>query len=96
MIDQHLNSARLIHLPVSADCLASDYCNDVEMKRALELHKEGEAQVVPIILKPSAWRQSSLADLQWLPKDAEPITLSSNRKAAFSSIPEERGRLRRG
>ena len=33
-LDQHLNSAGVILLLVSADFLASDYCYDVEMTRA--------------------------------------------------------------
>ena len=35
-IDEHLNSARMILLLVSQDFLASDYCHDVEMERAVE------------------------------------------------------------
>src|SRR5215472_413046 len=51
-IDEHLNSAHLIILLVSPDFLASDYCNDVEMKRALERRRNGEALVVAVIIKP--------------------------------------------
>ena len=32
-IDEHINSAQVILLLVSADFLASDYCYDVELKR---------------------------------------------------------------
>ena len=35
-IDENLNSAHVIILLVSPDFLASDYCNDVEMDRAME------------------------------------------------------------
>src|SRR6266704_5328694 len=45
-IDQHLNTARIILLLVSADFLASDYCYGIEMKRALERHEAGEAIVI--------------------------------------------------
>ena len=51
-IDQHLDSAGVILLLVSADFIASDYCWDVEMKRAMERHDEGEARVIPVILRP--------------------------------------------
>jgi hypothetical protein len=46
-----LNRANVILLLISADFLASDYCYDVEMKRAMERHEAGEAIVIPIILR---------------------------------------------
>jgi hypothetical protein len=52
-IDEHLNSAAVILLLASADFLASDYCYEKEMTRALERHSAGEAWVIPVIL--NAW-----------------------------------------
>src|SRR5690349_5863095 len=54
-IDEHLERASIILLLISADFLASDYCYDKEMTRALERHKQGEARVIPIILRPCDW-----------------------------------------
>ena len=51
-IDAHLDRARVILLLVSPDFLASDYCYDREMKRALERHEAGLARVIPVILRP--------------------------------------------
>ncbi len=48
-IDDALERAKIVLLLISADFLASDYCYDVEMKRALDRHAKGETQVVPII-----------------------------------------------
>ena len=73
-IDEHLNSAAVILLLVSADFLASDYCYDVEMKRALEWHDAGDGRVVPVILRPVDWRGAPFAKLQALPKDGKPVT----------------------
>ena len=53
-IDEHLNSADIITLFVSADFLASDYCYEKELSRALEREERKEALVVPIIVRP--WR----------------------------------------
>ena len=50
-LDQHLNSSGIILLLVSADFLASDYCYDVEMTRALERHDQREARVIPVLLR---------------------------------------------
>ena len=46
-IDAHLDSSQIILLLISADFLASDYCYDVEMDRALARHDSGEARVHP-------------------------------------------------
>ena len=45
-IDQHLETASIILLLVSADFLASNYCYGIEMKRALERQEAGEALVI--------------------------------------------------
>jgi tetratricopeptide (TPR) repeat protein len=72
-IDEQLNSAHIIILLVSADFLASDYCNDIEMRRALERGQKGEARVVSVILKPCDWETSRFARLQALPKGGKPV-----------------------
>src|ERR1051326_3556899 len=55
-IDTHLNGANLILLLVTPDFITSNYCYGVEMKRAMERHTNGEALVIPIILRPTAWK----------------------------------------
>src|SRR4029450_9084620 len=50
-INQYLESAHIILLLISADFLASDYCYDKEMQRALARHEAGEARVIPIMLR---------------------------------------------
>src|SRR5436853_5847987 len=47
-IDQRLEQASIILLLVSANFLASDYCYQVEMKRAMARHEVREAKVIPI------------------------------------------------
>ncbi len=85
-IDRHLESARIILLLVSPDFLASDYCWDIETKRALERHKAGEARVIPIILRPCDWKNSPLKDLLARPTDGKPITTWANRDEAFLDV----------
>ena len=72
-IDNHLNSAQIILLLVSPDFLASEYCYNQELKRAMEKHYAGEALVIPIILRPCEWHQSLLGKLQALPTDGKPV-----------------------
>ncbi|MEQ1546982.1 toll/interleukin-1 receptor domain-containing protein [Methyloglobulus sp.] len=48
-IDDNLETADIILLLISSDFLASDYCIDIEVKRAMEKHKEKSAVVIPVI-----------------------------------------------
>lgn len=85
-IDKNLEEAEVIILLVSADFLASDYCYDKEMKRALERHDAGEARVIPVILRKTDWQSAPFAKLQALPKDARPITLWQDRDEAWTDV----------
>jgi O-acetyl-ADP-ribose deacetylase (regulator of RNase III) len=85
-IDSHLNSARVILLLISPDFLASQYCYDVEMARALERHEKREALVIPIMLRAVRLKGTPFAKLQALPKDAKPIVTWSDRDTAFVDV----------
>jgi len=83
----NLEQADIILLLVSDNFLASDYCWDKEMERALQRHEEGTARVIPIILKPvDGWYQAPFGKLQALPKDAKPISNWSNEDEAYTNI----------
>ena len=86
MIDAQLNEARVILLLISSDFIASQYCYDVEMKRALARHDEREALVVPIILRAVSLKGTPFAKLQALPKDAKPVSTWADRDSAFVDI----------
>lgn len=85
-IDAHLETASVILLLVSSDFLASDYCYDIEMQRALERHARGEARVIPIILRPCEWQQAPFAHLQALPHNGKSAAEWNNLDAAFLDI----------
>lgn len=85
-IDQHLEQARVILLLVSADFLASNYCYDVEMTRALERHEAREAVVIPIILRKCDWSTAPFARLPSLPEDAKAVTSWPDRDDAWTSV----------
>jgi tetratricopeptide (TPR) repeat protein len=92
-IDERLNTARIIVLLVSPDFLASYYCNDVEMTRALERHDRGEARVVPVILRPSDWKTSRFAKLSALPGDGKPVVDWKTHDHGFLNVVEGLRRL---
>lgn len=85
-IDEHLNTAHVILLLISSDFIASDYCYDVEMQRAMERHEAKEARVIPIILRPVDWEEAPFGRLLALPTDGEAVTLWDNQDAAFRDI----------
>ena len=85
-IDSHLESASLILLLVSSDFLASDYCFEIEMRRALRRHEASTAQVIPIIVRPCDWTHTPFARLQSLPRDAEPVIEWTHRDSAWTNV----------
>jgi hypothetical protein len=92
-IRAQLERAHIILLLVSSDFLASDYCYDTEMKRAMERHERGEARVIPIMLretdidiKDDKKELPPFAKLQGLPKDFKPITQWTDRDAAWADV----------
>ncbi len=87
-IDAHLNTAQIILLLISADFLASTYCYDIEVKRAMERHNAGEARVIPIILRHCDWHNAPFGKLQALPTDGKPVDsrIWYNKDEAFHNI----------
>lgn len=83
-----LENADIILLLISADFIASDYINNVELNRALERHQGGTARVVPVILRKTDLKATKIAELQSLPKDAKPVTLWENQDEAFNNVVE--------
>ncbi|MGE0679746.1 MAG: COR domain-containing protein [Candidatus Binatia bacterium] len=76
-IDANFQRVDLVLLLVSADFIASDYCYETEMTGALERREKGEAEVVPIIVRPCRWQIAPFSKLQALPKNGEPVTSTS-------------------
>lgn len=87
-IDASLERAHLILLLVSADFIASDYCYDVEMRRALKRHDAGAARVIPIIVRDCKWQCAPFNQLQALPKDGRAVRLWPDRDSAWRDVAE--------
>jgi internalin A len=87
-IDENLERADIILLLVSDDFLASDYCYEIEMRRALELHEGKKARVIPIIARPVNWEPTRLPKLNALPQDGRAITAWPNRDNAWKNVSE--------
>lgn len=73
-ISSNLEDADIVLLLVSSDFLASDYCYDIEMKRAMDRHQRGETVVIPVILRPCSWHGALFGKLLAATVDGRAIT----------------------
>lgn len=87
-IAKELEEAKVILLLISSDFLASDYCYDIEMKKAVERHNNKEAIVVPIILRYCDWSNTPFSVIQGLPLNTKPVKDWSDQDQAFLNIVE--------
>lgn len=87
-IKNNLNSADIFLFLITANSLASDYFHNKELAHAIERHKKGEVNIIPIIMQPCDWTSSPFAEIQVLPQDGKPV-FSSDWKyppEAYSNI----------
>ena len=66
-IHAELSEADIIVFCVSADLLATDYVQRVEIPTAIGRHDRGEATVIPVIFRRCAWQGQALGRLQGIP-----------------------------
>ena len=85
-IMEHLNTAQIILLLISADFMASDFCYSIEMTQAVARHKANEARVLPIILRPTDWKNAPFTELQALPAEGKPVTSWPTHDIAFENV----------
>ena len=87
-IDDNLERAEIILLLISSDFIASDYCYEKEMMRALSRERNGEAKVIPIIVRDVNWKSAPFAKLQALPKDGKAVELWEHKDSAWRNVSE--------
>jgi hypothetical protein len=78
-----LDNADIILLLVSSSFMASEFCYGKEMTRAMMRHQNGDARVIPIIIRPAEWNEAPFGKLQVLPKDGKPVVQWPSRDEAF-------------
>lgn len=88
-ISSELESAQVILLLISANFLASNYCYEKEMERALERNKEGTAIVIPVILHPCDWHSAPFGSLRATPTDGKPVSMFANLQEAFALVAKD-------
>lgn len=85
-IDSHLDDCEIVLLLVSAQFLASDYCYERELARALERHRDGRSTVIPVILHPCDWHSAPFGDLRATPTDGKPVSMFANQDEAMAIV----------
>jgi hypothetical protein len=85
-IKTNLDLVEIIVLLVSADFLASEYCYSVELKRAIDRHRSGNARVIPIIVRPVDWSGTPFSDLAALPIDGKAVSTFDNADEAWLGV----------
>lgn len=85
-IDAALDRAHIVLLLVSADFMASEYCNEIETRRAMQRQQMGTSRVIPVLLRPADWRAAPFAKLQAIPTGARPLTDWPDPDAAFLDV----------
>ena len=89
-IKEHLDSAKIILLLISANYLFSDYHDLVEVKRAMERSRADDAIVIPILLSPTdELEKAPFGKLIVLPRNRKPISKWSDKDEAFAEVARE-------
>ncbi len=85
-IDQRINTYEIILLLVSPDFMASDYCYEREMKIAMQRHSQGDAVVIPIIIRPCDWESAPFGRLSASPRQGKAVSLWQDSDEAMLNI----------
>jgi hypothetical protein len=86
-IDMHLKKADIALLLVSPEFLVS---HEWHIQQIVNLHKKSKIScVIPLLIRSSGWKYTSLGKLQPLPRDERPITRWNNKDEAFVHVVDE-------
>ncbi len=87
-IDVELDNADIVLLLVSPHFLASAYCFDIEVQRAMQLRSQGKCEVIPVILRPCEWQAANapFSKLLAVPRDGLPVSKWPDKDDAYLNI----------
>ena len=83
---EHLRTAKIILLLISAHFMASPFCWDIELKEAIARHEAKQARVIPIVLRPTDWKDAPFAKLQALPSLGKLVSRWQTHDDAFEDV----------
>lgn len=85
-IDENLEASEIIIFLISSAFISSNYCMNIEAKKALEMHKERRAILIPIIIRHVDWSHSGLSHLAALPTDAKPVASWNDKDESWVNV----------
>ena len=85
-IGDNLDEANIILLLISIHFLSSDFCWEVELARAIERHRKGEARVIPVFVRSCRWQQTPIEGLQGVPNNGRPLQKWPDKHEAWTSV----------
>ena len=88
-IEHQLKTADIIVFLVSSDLINTDYIWDVEMPVAFKRRDDGEATIVPVILRDCGWQDTDFAELNALPEKGRPVTTYRTQDDAWFYVYEK-------
>jgi len=86
VIDEKLRTSDIIIFLVSADFLASPFCQEVELSAALKRWLVQKVTVVPVIVRDCDWLASPLGGLHVLPDGALPVERCAHPDEAWATV----------
>jgi TIR domain len=81
-------TADIILLLISPDFFNSHSCL-LQMEHALKMFYAQRARVIPVLLRPVLWKQTSIFNLVILPRNGHPITTWRNQEEATVDVVQE-------
>lgn len=87
-IARELRRAHIFVALFSPAYLDSNYCWNIEYKRAMSRRARKLVRVVGVVVKPCGWKQTRAAGFKLLPKDGLPPERWSSSDAAFVTVAE--------
>lgn len=87
-IARELRQAHIFVALISPDYLASNYCWNIEYKRAMSRRLRGLVRVVAVVVRPCDWKATRAARFKLLPKDGRPTTSWRPADTAYLNVTE--------
>jgi len=92
-IARELRRAHIFVALLSPAYLDSNYCWNIEYKRAMSRRARALMRVVAVVVKPCSWKRTSAARFKLLPTDGVPPERWSSSDAAFVNVAEGIGEV---
>ena len=86
-LERAMKEAEVALFLVSADFIASPFCQDVEVPRMLERHRNEGVLIVPIIVDYCEWKPiERISQFEVLPDDGEPVPAQRPHSKAWTQV----------